>query len=889
MSTEMNFTLRLKADRSGFAGEAKAAARDVENLGKSADKASHEVDELSASLKGSANAAELNSKITGTNNAQLHQYSSANNTASQAVMKNAMSAKQLAAATRNLPAQFTDIFVGLASGQMPMMVLIQQGGQLKDMFGGIGPAFRAMGGYVLGLVNPFTVAAAAGAGLIAAFQMGSQEARAYQRELILTGNYAGTTSDEMGRMADRIAGVSGTERQASKVLQQLVTSGKFVVDQFDAIGLAATKMQAATGKAVEETVAEFESLAKSPTKSIAELNDRYHFLTASVYEQIAALEEQGKSSDAADLAIRTYSQTIQERSDDIAGNLGYVERAWNGIKNASKGALDALLEFGREESKLERLARLDSRRMRAQASRSGEGSEADALRAAIEAEEAAAKATREQRLRDEQSIAAQKEVAKIREQSLSKAAKMERELADYRENIEKIRAADPTSALLDEKRIAEDVANIRKRYQESGSDAAKRMLEQLRQQHSVLELQGDTAQRLTASQRAYAQFEQRIADIKTKDVLTAEEQSLLNSEAALRLQHQKNIALDDELKSRQELRKIQALDESLQSSLLLDKSRYDNQLQGMGMGERYRQQLQEQLAIQRDYQQQLDQLSKDFNNGLISESTFAAERSMLTDHLAARLEMYGEYYQQLQEKEQSWTVGASEALYNYLDEARNVAAQSEQLFANAFGRLEDSLFEFVTTGKLSFSDLAKNMASEVLRILIRQATSQVIMAGLNAYTSTAAIPVVGPVAAPGAAAGAMAAAGAIAAGINGMAHDGISRVPDEGTWLLNRNERVYTNESANQLDEMYGAVMMMRQGISAATPARQSSNGALTINVFNEGGERLSVREANTRQTRNGEELDLYLQASQRAIVDDLRNGGPISNAGAAYQGWRRT
>lgn len=73
--------------------------------------------------------------------------------------------KQAAFAMRMLPAQMTDIAVGLSSGQSPFMVLMQQGGQLKDMFGGIGPAFRAVGGYIAGLVNPFTIAAAAAAAL----------------------------------------------------------------------------------------------------------------------------------------------------------------------------------------------------------------------------------------------------------------------------------------------------------------------------------------------------------------------------------------------------------------------------------------------------------------------------------------------------------------------------------------------------------------------------------------------------------------------------------------------------------------------------------------------------------------------------------------------------
>lgn len=43
--------------------------------------------------------------------------------------------------------------------------------------------------------------------------------------------------------------------------------------------------------------------------------------------------------------------------------------------------------------------------------------------------------------------------------------------------------------------------------------------------------------------------------------------------------------------------------------------------------------------------------------------------------------------------------------------------------------------------------------------------------------------------------------------IAGMAHDGIDTIPREGTWLLNTGERVYTNKSAQRIDQMYDRMM----------------------------------------------------------------------------------
>ena len=123
-------------------------------------------------------------------------------------------ARATAAALRQVPAQFTDIVTGLASGQSPLTVLLQQGGQLKDMFGGVGNAAQALGGYVAGLINPLTITAAAAAGLAVAFYQSTSEAQDFSRALINTGNAAGTSADQLREMASQVAEASGASRGA---------------------------------------------------------------------------------------------------------------------------------------------------------------------------------------------------------------------------------------------------------------------------------------------------------------------------------------------------------------------------------------------------------------------------------------------------------------------------------------------------------------------------------------------------------------------------------------------------------------------------------------------------------------------------------------------------
>ncbi len=65
-----------------------------------------------------------------------------------AAQKAGISVGQYKAAMRMLPAQFTDVATQLAGGQSPWLILLQQGGQVKDSFGGMIPMFRGLAGAI---------------------------------------------------------------------------------------------------------------------------------------------------------------------------------------------------------------------------------------------------------------------------------------------------------------------------------------------------------------------------------------------------------------------------------------------------------------------------------------------------------------------------------------------------------------------------------------------------------------------------------------------------------------------------------------------------------------------------------------------------------------------
>lgn len=268
------------------------------------------------------------------------------------------SAKQTSFALRQVPAQFTDIFVSLQAGQAPLQVLLQQGGQLKDLFGGIGPAAAALGKYVLGLVNPFTVAAGAAVLLTVAYEKGSNEAREFQKSLILSGNAAGTTAGQLQDMAARIAGVVGTQSKAAEVLAQFAASGRIAKDQLEGIAQAAILFERATGQAIKETVKQFEELAKSPLSGIIKLNESQNFLTEGIYRQIKALEDQGRTVDAARLAITTYADAQAKAGRTVIENNGFLETSFKAVTDGAGRMWNAILNVGRDKTGSEQLADL---------------------------------------------------------------------------------------------------------------------------------------------------------------------------------------------------------------------------------------------------------------------------------------------------------------------------------------------------------------------------------------------------------------------------------------------------------------------------------------------------------------------------------------------------
>jgi phage-related minor tail protein len=261
-----------------------------------------------------------------------------------------VSAAQMANAMRMVPAQLNDIAISLAGGQAPLTVLLQQGSQLRDMFGSVPDAVRGVGRSILGLVNPLTVTVAVIAGIAYAYNEGSKEAAAFSRAIINSGNAAGTSRGQLADYAREISKTVGTQGDAAAALAALTETGRVGAENLKQFGASAVGAQNVLGRSIADTVAEFAELGKSPLATLDKLNGRYHIATSAVYAQVKALEDQGKTSEAASLAQQAYADGIDKQRYKVLDSLTDWERGWLRIKNATSGAIDSMLNIGRGPS-----------------------------------------------------------------------------------------------------------------------------------------------------------------------------------------------------------------------------------------------------------------------------------------------------------------------------------------------------------------------------------------------------------------------------------------------------------------------------------------------------------------------------------------------------------
>ncbi|HBV8135884.1 TPA: phage tail length tape measure family protein [Klebsiella pneumoniae] len=410
--------------------------------------------------------------------------------------KTSQSAAQTANAMRMIPAQMTDIVVGLSTGQSPFMVLMQQGGQLKDMFGGIGPAIKGVGTYVMGLVNPYSVAAASVGLLTYAVYQNRQEIDAATK---IATTSLGANGDAAERLALNMVAIS------DKTGQTIDEVGSMFITTNDGASEAINKL-IDVGFSYDEA-----------RKKVAQYKDSANFtaLNADIDKHRREILKIGDSWTAAAIEVKNYYTAADKGRQNVA--LG--------------GAIDPTMRFIGQALDLQTTMNTLT----------------------IEGNKAVKNSVdwiNKEYLAADRVAGAEARLKEARAQSRKIAFSGNKEAIEQANALIAVREKELEQA----KKAGQPKTHKEKAYTE---DAATRLLDQINQQTAAMQSQLDASDKLNSATQARIKFEQQIADLKSKTQLTADQKSILSRSDEILQAYKQQEALQNSVKILDDYRKMQ--------------------------------------------------------------------------------------------------------------------------------------------------------------------------------------------------------------------------------------------------------------------------------------------------------------------------------------------
>ncbi|ELT9942943.1 phage tail tape measure protein [Escherichia coli] len=598
------------------------------------------------------------------------------------------------------------------------------------------PKGMAVGGVIGGL-------AAAVVGLGKAWYDGQKEGEEFNRQLALTGHYAGVTAGQLWTLSRAISGNGITQHAAAGALAQVVGSGAFRGGDIAMVAKAAAQMERSVGQSVSDTISQFKRLKDDPVNAARTLDNELHFLTATQLEQIRVLGEQGRASDAARIAMSALAEETGKRTSDIDNNLNALGSTLQTLSDWWKQFWDAAMNIGRNDSLDAQIAALQEKIQRAKKSPWTNASttvEYDQQRLDELQEKKRQKDLQDAKAQAERNYQEQQkrrnaENAALNRMNETEAARHQREIA----RINAMQYADQAvrdAAIRRENERYEKA--IKKKTSENRNDEATRLLLQYSQQQAQVEGQiaaarqsaGLTTEKMTEAHKQLLALQQRISDLAGKK-LTADEKSVLAHKDEL---IQALTLLDAK---QQELQKQTALNDLKKKSIQLAsqlaeeeralRQQHDLDIATTGMGDKQRQRYQTQFSLQQKYQQQMEQLERDSKQkGTYGTDEYRNAEQMLTDSLNRQLNENRRYWQEQELMQADWKNGAMRAFQNFTESADNAAGTAEQMFTAAFNSAGNALATFCTTGKLNFKSFTASLLSDLAKIMSQMAMMQAV-------------------------------------------------------------------------------------------------------------------------------------------------------------------
>lgn len=645
-----------------------------------------------------------------------------------AARKAGISVGQYTAAMRMLPAQFTDVATQLAGGQNPWLILLQQGGQVKDSFGGVIPTFRALLGSISPVMLGIGALSSATGALLYTWYAGSSTLSDFNKTLVLSGNTAGLTADRMLTLARSGQSAGLTFNQTSKALTELINAGVRVGAHFDDMSQAVARFTEASGVPVDKVAAAYGKLTTDPTSGLIAMAQQFHNVTAEQIAHVAQLQRAGDEAGALKAANDAATAGFNDQTKSIRENMGSIESAADTLKRAFKSMWDAALDVGRPDTAQEMVAKAEAAFKKADEIwnlRKGDHYVNDEARARFwndretarlaldmaQQQAGIAKANEENTSRE---AAAESDRQKYAAQAQASYAKTQTALEKYTARQSELNKA------LKEGRILQADYNInlaaaKKEYDDSLKKPTKirapggakltdstsiqtlelqTQLEVLRQHSDINDTISQQRQQLWKEQARFTVLEQAA---KTRS-LTEDEKSLLASKDRVLAQAEINAKLGDQIATQERLNRLQDTSQKYETQMG-EKTRALAESAGMSS-----------RAAQRRNEQA--QLLQGWKNGGGSEKDQGYQKE---------LQALQGYYQQQDKIRGDWLSGGKSAWADYADSAGDAYGQMKNVAASTFDGMTQSLADMLTTGKAKWGDFTRSTLSMLAQIALKQA------------------------------------------------------------------------------------------------------------------------------------------------------------------------
>lgn len=622
-----------------------------------------------------------------------------------------LTAGQYSQAMRMLPAQITDVVTSLASGMPIWLVAIQQGGQIKDSFGGISNTFKVLMSYLTpariligGVVS--TVAALAKAGYDA-----YDSQRTLQKALIMTGGYAGSSATEIKSLVDEIAGSAAvaTSGQILEVATAVAKTGKFTKDELKTITKATADWVATTGESTEKVIGYFEKIAKDPIKGLAELNETFNFLDKGQLTYIATLEKTKGKIEAVEYATELFAKTMKDRSDEIAESATPLEKMWIDIKQWASEAWEEVgivtLTAGNMIADVVMGVVNQIRLILAQ----GDKMIADFLvSVGNKTSSLPVIGSWFQGVAKEQAAVAKKSAKEISELE-QRIAEIDGRLsnpAGYRKMVEEQgKFAGKSKEVKEAVSKEAEALNGRNKEQKVSIDQGTRLLDQyeqdliaLKTQLKVLKEHRDINDKISQQRKnlwnTQARFQVLEKEAQRRQLTADERAELANKDKILALREQAAVIGDQFTKQEQLIKREQDA-----AKFLREQAAAIAKIQAKAQGKSDR------------------QASRDAELEQIKSSWLNQGGSLEDQELQAMLAKRQEYYAEEDSLRGNWLAGIKKSWAEYGETVNDINGQIENIGMSALIGLSDQLTEFLTTGKASFKDFASSIIGMIVKMI----------------------------------------------------------------------------------------------------------------------------------------------------------------------------